>query len=109
MYIQAMKTIKFMGDSRECIREFPVMARKAMGIQLLRIQNGLDPHDWKPMKTVGAGVREVRIHVAGEFRAFYVANIGNDLYVLHAFQKKTQKTSQKDIELAKSRFRKIGG
>lgn len=98
-----------MGDSLERIREFPVVARKSMGVQLLRIQQGLDPHDWKPMKTVGMGVREVRIHANGEFRAFYVANVGNDLYILHAFQKKTQKTSQKDIELAKLRFKKIGG
>ncbi len=104
-----MKTIKFIGDSLERIRDFPEKARKAMGVQLFRIQSGLDPHDWKPMKTVGTGVREVRIHVNGEFRAFYVANIGNNLYVLHAFQKKTEKTSQKDIDLAKLRFKKIGG
>lgn len=97
-----------MGNSLDCIRDFPEKARKATGIQLLRIQNGLDPHDWKPMKTVGVGVREVRIHANGEFRVFYIASIGNDLYVLHAFQKKTEKTSQKDIDLAKWRFKKIG-
>jgi phage-related protein len=103
-----MKTIIFMGDSIECIRDFPDMVRHAMGRQLLRVQQGLDPLDWKPMKTVGAGVREVRIQADGQFRAFYVANIGNALYVLHAFQKKTQQTSQKDIALGRQRFKQIG-
>jgi phage-related protein len=109
LYATPMKTIIFMGDSRERLREFPEEARQATGRQLLRVQNDLDPQDWKPMKTVGAGVREVRVHTGGEFRAFYVAHIGNALYVLHAFQKKTQKTSQKDIDLGRQRFKQIGG
>lgn len=103
-----MKTVIFMGNSRDDLRDFPDKARQEMGFQLSRLQQGLDPYDWKPMKTVGAGVREVRVHVDGEFRAFYVANIGNALYVLHAFQKKTQKTSPKDIDLARTRFKQIG-
>jgi phage-related protein len=103
-----MKTIIFMGDSRECIREFPEIARQSIGRQLLRIQHGLDPQDWKPIKAVGAGVREVRIHTGGEFRAFYVTHIGNALYVLHAFQKKTQETRPKDIALGRQRFKQIG-
>ncbi|HKT29916.1 type II toxin-antitoxin system RelE/ParE family toxin [Dyella sp.] len=61
------------------------------------------------MKTVGPGVREVRIHVNGEFRAFYVTNIGNAIYILHAFRKKTQTTSPKDIALGQQRFKQIGG
>ncbi len=60
------------------------------------------------MKTVGQGVREVRIQVDGQFRAFYVTNIGNAVYVLHAFQKKDRKTSQRDISLGRQRFRQIG-
>ena len=103
-----MKTLIFMGDSRERICDFPEQARRAMGRQLLRIQKGLDPQDWKPMKTVGPGVREVRIHDGGAFRAFYVTNIGNALYVLHAFQKKSQKTSPLDLALGQQRFRQIG-
>jgi phage-related protein len=104
-----MKMIIFMGDSRERIREFPEAARGAIGRQLLRIQQGLDPQDWKPMRAIGAGVREVRIHTAGEFRVFYVTNIGNALYVLHAFHKKTQATGKGDIALGRGRFKQIGG
>lgn len=104
-----MQTVIFMGDSRERLQAMPEDARRALGKQLLRVQHGLDPLDWKPMKAVGAGVREVRAHVGGEFRVFYVASIGNALYVLHAFRKKTQATSAKDLALGRQRFKQIGG
>lgn len=104
-----MKTLVFVGSSRQVIREFPEAVRRDLGRQLLRVQAGLEPEDWKPMKAVGAGVREVRVRdAAGVFRAFYVANIGNAVYVLHAFQKKTQRTAQADIDLGKARFKQIG-
>ncbi|MCG5493564.1 type II toxin-antitoxin system RelE/ParE family toxin [Ectothiorhodospira variabilis] len=103
-----MQTLIFMGSSREDIRGFPEGARRELGRQLLRIQHGLDPDNWKPMKTVGKGVREVRVNVKGQFRFLYVTNIGNAVYVLHAFQKKAQKTSPKDIELGQRRYRQIG-
>lgn len=79
-----------------------------MGRQILRIQHGLNPESWKPMKTVGQGVREVRIRTEGQYRAFYVTHIGNAVYVLHAFQKKGQKTSAKDIALGQRRLKQIG-
>jgi len=104
-----MKTIIFMGDSRERLRDFPESARYEAGCQLLRVQNGADPLDWKPMKAVGPGVREIRVYAGGQFRVLYVTNIGNALYVLHAFQKKTQKTSRKDIVLGRERLKQIGG
>jgi len=76
------------------------------GYQLREIQKGHDPSDWKPMKTVGSGVREIRIReAAGAFRVIYLANVGDQVVVLHAFQKKTQQTAQKDIDLAASRLR----
>ena len=75
---------------------------------MLRLQHGLDPENWRPMKTVGKGVREVKVVVNGQFRAFYVTSIGNAVYVLHAFQKKTQKTSPKDLALGQQRFKQIG-
>ena len=103
-----MQTIVFVGSSLDDIRVFPESARREMGRQLLRIQHGLNPDHWKPMKTVGAGVREVRINVEGQYRAFYVTNIGNAAYVLHAFHKKGQKTNPRDIALGQRRFKQIG-
>jgi phage-related protein len=59
------------------------------------------------MKGIGAGVREIRIRELGEWRVIYVAKFTDAVYVLHAFQKKTQRTSRKDIEVARRRYRQI--
>jgi len=103
-----MKLLKFVGSSLVDLRDFPEEARRTAGLELRTIQNGLEPRDWKPVASVGSGVREIRIHVLGEWRIIYVANIRDAIYVLHAFQKKTQKTSQRDIELARKRYKQIG-
>ena len=103
-----MKNLKFIGASLEDLKNFPAEARRAAGFELNAIQRGLHPSDWKPMKSVGPGVCEIRIHVLGEWRIIYVAKFSDAVYVLHAFQKKTQKTRQQDIEMAHSRYRKIG-
>ena len=60
------------------------------------------------MKTIGSGVNEIRIHILGEWRVIYMAKVLDAVYVLHAFQKKTQKTSQHDIEIARKRLALIG-
>ena len=104
-----MKSLEFVGSSRDDLRSFPAEARRAAGFELGFIQRGLDPSDWRPMGDVGAGVREIRIHILGEWRVFYVAQFTKAVYVLHAFQKKTRKTRREDIELARKRYRQIGG
>ena len=103
-----MKPLKFVGPSLDDLREFPAEARRAAGLELGFVQRGLDPSDWKPMNEVGAGVREIRIHVLGEWRVLYVAKFAEAIYVLHAFQKKTQKSRREDIELARKRYHQIG-
>jgi phage-related protein len=103
-----MKSLKFIGTCLEDIRNFPIDARRAAGFKLDTIQRGLQPSDWKPMKYVGAGTYEIRLHISGEWRIIYVAKFSNAIYVLHAFQKKTLKTRQQDIEIARSRYRQIG-
>jgi len=100
--------LKFVGDSLERIRDFPFGARKQAGVQLHMVQQGLDPDDWKPMASVGQGVREIRIRdEAGAFRVLYVANIEDAVYVLHAFRKKTQQTAKRDLDLAVARLKQI--
>lgn len=79
-----------------------------LGDELLRVQNGLMPVDFKPLKDVGKGAYEIRVHLNGAWRVIYVAKFADAIYVLHAFEKKTQKTSQKDMELAKRRYKLIG-
>jgi len=104
-----MKPLKFVGSSLDDLRNFPDEARRAAGFELRAVQSGLDPSDWKPMPTIGYGAREIRIHVLGEWRVIYVANFNDAVYVLHSFRKKTRKTSRPDIELARQRYKQIGG
>ena len=72
-----------------------------------RVQQGLEPNDWKPMPTVGPGVQEIRIHTGLEHRVFYVAKFAEGVYVLHAFEKRTRKTPKRELELARERFRAL--
>jgi phage-related protein len=101
------KPIVWLGSSRRDLRTFPVISRQLAGFQLRRVQQGLDPDDWKPMRTIGQGVREIRVHFAGAHRVFYVATRAEAIYVLHAFEKKTQKTSTRDLEVGRKRFRAL--
>ena len=102
------KTIRFCGGALGDLRAFPDAARRDAGYQLDRVQNGLDPGDWKPMNTVGAGVREIRIRdPSGAFRVLYVAKFDDAIYVLHCFQKKTQTTARTDLDLAMKRCRDL--
>ena len=76
--------------------------------ELDAVQRGRDPRDWKTMQGIGPGVREIRIHLLGEWRIIFVANFADAVYVLHAFQKKTRRTGQHEVELARRRYRQIG-
>lgn len=103
-----MKRLEFLGDALEQLRDFPETARKEAGVQLHKVQQGIEPSDWKPMTSVGQGVREIRIRdEAGIFRVLYIAKIEDTVYVLHAFQKKTQQTAKRDLDLAATRLRQI--
>lgn len=103
-----MKPVEFLGSSLDRLRKFPQSARRRLGQQIDRIQKGLEPDDWKPMSSIGAGVREIRIRDEGEaWRAIYIAKYPEAVYVLHCFQKKTRKTSSQDIALATERFKEL--
>lgn len=103
-----MKPVSFIGDSLDEVRAFPNDARRIVGFQIDRLQQGLDPDDWKPMKTIGPGVREIRVRDGtGAYRVIYIATLPDAVYVLHAFQKKTQATSKRDLDLATMRFKDL--
>ena len=104
-----MKPLRFVGSSLDDLRNFPYEARRAAGFELHAVQSGFQPSDWKPMPIIGPGVKEIRIHVLGEWRVIYVAKLHDAVYVLHSFQKKSRKTSRQDIELARQRYKLIGG
>lgn len=105
-YTFYVKPISFLGDSLGRLRDFPADARSEVGYQLSEVQLGNDPDDWKPMKSVGAGVREIRVREAsGAFRVIYLATLPDRVLVLHAFEKKAQQTPRKDVVLAARRLR----
>jgi phage-related protein len=103
----ADKPLVWLGSSRDDVRAFPEEARQEAGFQLRRVQKGLSPSDWRPMATVGPGVIEIRIHTTEEYRVFYVAKFTEAVYVVHAFNKQTQKTPQRDIDLTQRRYAEL--
>jgi phage-related protein len=103
-----MKEIEFLGNSLRAISEFPRDARQAAGYQLRSVQDGNDPEDFKPMPDIGMGVEEIRVWVdTGTYRVIYTARFRDKLYVLHAFQKKTQKILDREKEIARKRFKEL--
>jgi phage-related protein len=103
-----MKNVEFRGSSLSDLRDFPDPAKRETGYQIDRIQNGLDPNDWKPMETIGPGVKEIRVKdESGIYRVLYVAKFAETIYVLHCFKKTTQKTSKTDKALATKRYKDL--
>ncbi|MBI2834177.1 MAG: type II toxin-antitoxin system RelE/ParE family toxin [Acidobacteria bacterium] len=102
-----MKQIQWLGSSRADLKAFPTDARRVAGFQLHLVQLGFDPNDWKPFRSVGPGVREIRVHTALEHRVVYVATFAEAVYGLHASAKKTARTTQRDVSLARTRFQAL--
>ena len=101
------KPLAFVGSSREDLRAFPADARRRAGFELDQVQRGLLPTDWKPMTSIGSGVIEIRIHTDVEHRIFYVAKFEEAVYVLHAFEKKSQRTAKSEIEVGRARLAEL--
>jgi phage-related protein len=102
------KEIRWIGSSYGDILDFPVAARKEAGVQLGKVQAGLDPDDWKSFGKVGAGTREIRIRdLGGIYRVMYVAKFEEAIYVLHCFQKKTEATTKHDKDIVEARYKAV--
>lgn len=101
-----MKPVRFVGSAKNDLSAFPKSARNRAGHELFMVQVGREPDDWKPMTSVGQGACEIRVRdPEGAFRVVYVASFEDAVYVLHAFQKKSRKTSRSDLKLARRRYR----
>jgi phage-related protein len=108
MVLKSPKPLRFLGDSHDILASFPEDVRRAAGFALYMVQIGRDPDDWKPMTTIGSGVREIRLRDAsGAFRLIYIAKFQEAIYVLHCFNKKSQQTAAKDIELSRNRLKQL--
>src|SRR6266513_2229162 len=102
-----IKPVEWLGDSRERVRECSDEARGDVGFELWEVQQGKEPSDWKPMPTIGLGVNEIRVRAGNAYRLIYVARFSEAVYVLHAFEKKSRKTSKSDVALARNRFKTL--
>jgi phage-related protein len=99
------KPIDWRGSSFDDLCAFPDDAKRNAGYQLRKVQRGAQPDDFKFMSDVGAGVTEIVVDTSdGWFRVMYVAKFEEAVYVLHSFQKKTNKTAQGDKDIAKRRY-----
>jgi phage-related protein len=98
------KDVKWVGSTLDDQRALPAEVRRELGFDLRRVQQGKLPRDWKTITTVGPGAMEIRIQLNGAFRMMYVAKFAEAIYVLHVFQKKTQKTSELDLAVARRRL-----
>jgi phage-related protein len=101
------KPLAWLGTSLSDVRAFPDEARRATGYQLRRVQQGLMPTDWKPISSVGKGVLEIRLHGPVGHRILYIAKFSEAIYVLHAFEKKSQKTRMADLATARKRLKDL--
>jgi phage-related protein len=96
------------GDSLEVVRAFPPAVRQEIGLDIRRLQQGTMPHDSRPMRAIGKGVFELRQRDGnGWYRLIYLARIGDTLYMLHGFTKKSAKTSRNDLAIAASRLKDV--
>ncbi|WP_339489251.1 type II toxin-antitoxin system RelE/ParE family toxin [Pseudomonas sp. EL_65y_Pfl2_R95] len=102
------RPLRFCGNALKDLCSFPEKARREAGHQLDHIQLGRDPADWRSMASIGAGVREIRIHeTSSAYRVIYVTKVEDAVYVLHCFEKKSQKTSRSDLVLASQRLKDL--
>jgi phage-related protein len=105
------KPLRWVGAARQEVQALPDAARTVAGRDLRRVQRGKVPIDWKPMDRVGPGAYEIRVRTAEsgtvQHRVIYVAKFPEAVYVLHAFEKKTQRTPPQNFRLATARYRQM--
>ncbi len=104
-----IRSIRWLGDSKKNIQNFPKEAQKTMGAELQIMQFGEMPKDVKPFRGIGSGVFEIAIKYDKEaYRTVLAVQLGKTIYVLHAFQKKSKKgieTPKQDVDLIKRRYK----
>ena len=96
------------GDSLEVVKAFPSAIRQEIGLDIRRLQQGTMPHDSRPMQSIGKGVFELRQRDGnGWYRLIYLTRVGDTLYMLHGFTKRSAKTSRNDLAIASNRLKAV--
>lgn len=99
----------FLGSVKKDIEKFSAKAKQRLMTALTAVaaELPLSPNDFKYMGNVGMGVYELRIKAESEYRVFYISKFEEAIYILHAFVKKTQQTSEKDLKLGMARYKTL--
>jgi len=96
------------GDSLDVLRNFPTAIKRNFGREIQRLQEGEHPQNSRPMQSIGKGVFELRqADDDGWYRVVYLKKIAERFHMLHSFVKKSAKTSQKDLNIAKTRLKHV--
>jgi phage-related protein len=107
--MREIKKLKWVGSSLEDLKEFPEDVTDAIGYALYQVQEGLKPRNAKPLSDIGSGVMEIVSDFdTNTYRSVYTVKLGDAIYVLHCFQKKSKhgiSTPKKEIDLIKQRLR----
>lgn len=103
-----LKELCWVGTSKRDLKNMPMAVQRDVGFSLHQAQEGKMALNAKPLKEIGAGVIEiVSDYNKNTYRAVYVVKLGDVIYVLHSFQKKSKtgiKTPKQDIDLIKRRL-----
>jgi phage-related protein len=103
-----LRPITWLGSSLDDLKELPRSVQREVGFSLHQVQEGKTPSNAKPLKETGSGILEiVSDYNKNTYRAVYAVKLGDDVYVLHVFQKKSKhgiETPKKEIDLIKQRF-----
>ena len=103
-----LKEVIWLGDSKAVTSEFSVKIREDLGFELYRLQQGKSPLKSRPMKSIGAGVFELKEQdQSGWYRVIYTLQVKDKIYVLHCFKKQSAKTPKADLDLAQRRLKQI--
>lgn len=105
-----IKTARFHPKAREVLSAFPDDIKLELGKAIFDLQKGakLTMPLSRPMSSVGVGVEELRVKdISGVYRIFYFARLSDAIWIIHAFQKKTQKTPHHEIDIAKKRLKEV--
>lgn len=101
--------LHFEGDSLEMLSGFPDDIKRSLGFSLRQLQIGREPtSQTRSMNSIGSGVYELKeADERAWYRAIYLSKIGNEIYVLHCFEKEGRKTDRRDIDIARQRFKLV--
>jgi len=89
-----LKPVVWLGSSLKAVQEFPSVSKRQIGLQLALVQSGEMPSDWKPLRGIGSGVYEIRVHGSGEYRVVYVAKFAQAIVCFMRLVKSLERRRQ---------------